>query len=150
MPQSYASLYYHIVFSMKDHLPQITGDIAERLYGYIGGVLRQNGGVLIKAGGIEDHIHLLATLSKQQSVSEALRIIKTNSSRRVHETFPEKRLFAWQSGYGIFSVSASGVDRVIRYIANQHDHHRVETFREEYIRFLKEYNIPYDERYIWE
>lgn len=149
MPQSYTGLYYHIIFSTKDHLPLITADVATRLYEYIGGIIRNNDGALIAAGGTDDHIHLLAILSKQQSISDALRIIKTNSSSWIHKEFTTKHQFAWQHGYGAFTVSPSVVDLVKRYIANQQEHHRTVTFQEEFLRFLHEYNVPYDERYVW-
>ncbi|MBS1910613.1 MAG: IS200/IS605 family transposase [Bacteroidetes bacterium] len=150
MPQSYTGLYYHIIFSTKNRRPLIASDIAPRLYEYIGGIVRNNDGALIAAGGTEDHIHLLAILSRQQSVSDALRIIKTNSSSWIHKALTVEHPFAWQHGYGAFTVSASVVDRVKHYIANQHEHHRTMTFQKEFLRFLREYNVPYDKRYVWE
>lgn len=89
MPQSFTSLQFHIVFSTKDRRPLITDDIRERLYKYIGGILDENGSKLLAVGGIPDHIHLLASINKELSISAALRIIKSNSSKWVHETFPQ-------------------------------------------------------------
>jgi putative transposase len=123
--------------------------MAQRLYGYIGGIIKQHGGSLLAAGGIEDHIHLLAGIFKQQTISDALRVIKTNSSVWIHETIPTKRDFAWQTGYGAFTVSASNLDQVRQYIGNQREHHRQMTFQEEFVRFLKLHDVAYDERYIW-
>jgi putative transposase len=150
MPQSFTCLSYHIIFSTKDRVPSIADEIQDRLYQYIGGVIRAADGVLLLAGGTADHIHLLASISKQQSISDALRNIKTNSSRWVHETFPKHQAFQWQSGYAAFSVSYSNVADVKAYIGNQAEHHRKTTFKEEYIAFLKRHDIQYDEKYIWE
>jgi putative transposase len=149
MPQSYASLYYHLIFSTRNRLPLLTEEIAQRLYEYIGGIFGQHGGALIAAGGIEDHIHLLACISRQQSVSDALRIVKAGSSAWIHDTFPSMSSFAWQNGYGAFTVSASNIEHVTQYIANQKEHHQRLTFQEEFVRFLKKHDVPYDERYIW-
>jgi REP element-mobilizing transposase RayT len=148
MPQSYVGLYYHLIFSTRNRLPQITSDISQRIYDYIGGIIKQNQGVLLAAGGMPDHVHLLTILSKEQSISDALRVIKTNSSNWMHQNFPDRQ-FTWQNGFGAFTVSASNVEKVKRYILNQEQHHRVMTFQEEFLKFLHEYDVPYDERYIW-
>ena len=150
MPQSYVACYMHMIFSTKDRVRAITPDWAPRLYEYIGGIVRPHGAVLLAAGGIPDHVHLSVSLGKELSVSAALRIVKANSSKWVHDTFPEKRRFAWQNGYGAFSVSQSSLDDVHGYIAGQAEHHRTQTFQEEFIAFLERYQVPYDERYIWE
>ncbi len=150
MPQSFVSLHYHLIFSTKNRLPSITPDIESRLYEYIGGIVRAQDGCLLAAGGIPDHVHLLVGLSKQVAVSDALRDIKANSSGWVHDTFPHKADFAWQAGYGAFTVSYSSMDSVKRYIADQAEHHRTRSFKEEFIAFLERHGIEYDERYIWE
>jgi REP element-mobilizing transposase RayT len=150
MAQSYAGLFYHLIFSTKHRLPQIGDDWGHRLYEYIGGIIRDSGGALIAAGGMPDHVHLLTTLPKTLSISDGLRIIKTNSSLWIHQTWPERHDFVWQGGYGAFTVSASGVEDVRRYIANQREHHRHRTFQEEFVEFLKAYQVPYDKRYIWD
>jgi putative transposase len=150
MPQSLVSLTTHIVFSTKDRKPFISQDLAPRLYGYIGGIVHNTRSVLLAAGGIEDHIHLLVSLGRTASISDLIRNIKTNSSSWVHETFPQLARFAWQSGYGAFSVSRSVIERVKGYIANQKKHHKKETFQDEFVRFLKEHDLEYDERYLWD
>jgi len=121
-----------------------------RLYEYIGGTIRAKGGSLVAAGGMPDHIHLSVSMGKQMSVSDAVRDIKSNSSRWIHETIADLRGFAWQAGYGAFSVSRSSLDDVKRYIASQHEHHRVRSFQEEFLEFLKRHEMEYDERYIWD
>ena len=128
----------------------IPHDIQPRLYEYIGGVIGAHDGRLVAAGGIPNHVHLLVSLSKTQSVADALRVIKTNSSKWMHETYPDKKDFAWQAGYGTFAVSFSNLDSVKAYIAGQEEHHRTKTFQEEFIAFLKRHGIDYDERYMWD
>jgi REP element-mobilizing transposase RayT len=150
MAQSFACLHCHFIFSTKNRLPLITTDLQTRLYEYIGGILRAEKCVLVAAGGMPDHLHLLCSFSKELAVAPALRLIKANSSKWIHETFPQYRAFAWQTGYGAFAVSYSHVDRVKRYIAGQEKHHRRTTFQEEFLAFLKRHRIEYDERYLWD
>jgi len=150
MGQTLTCLHYHIVFSTKNRQPQIREDIRRRLYDYMGGIIKSEGGILFAVGGTEDHVHLLASFPAQPSVADCLRAIKANSSKWMHETFPDHPTFAWQSGYGAFSVSRSNDDAVRRYIAAQEEHHQRVTFQEEYIEFLRRHEVPYDERYIWE
>jgi putative transposase len=128
MPQSYTNLLYHIVFSTKDRRPLITTDVKDRLYEYIGGTVRGLGGLLLAINGIEDHVHILARLRADRSVSDALRDLKANASGWMHDVFPEVNDFSWQRGYGAFTVSASQVEKVRRYIANQEEHHRKQDF----------------------
>jgi len=116
----------------------------------MGGILRNQNGRLISAGGIEDHVHLLVSLSRQASISDTLRDLKSNSSGWIHETVPDQRFFKWQSGYGAFSVSYSALDSVRMYLANQKAHHAKQTFQEEFIAILKLHELEYDERYIWD
>ena len=150
MPSSFVSMNCHIVFSIKNREPLIVPDMAPRLYEYIGGTARRTGNRLLAAGGMPDHVHLLMSLGKQEAIADTVRDVKSNSSHWIHETFPQLRGFAWQAGYGAFSVSFSMADDVKRYIAGQQDHHRVRTFKEEFIAFLERHNIEYDERYIWD
>ena len=150
MPQSFACLHYHLIFSTKNRLPLITTDVQPRLYEYTGGILRSEKCVLLAAGGMPDHIHLLCSLNKELAISPALRVIKANSSKWIHETFPDHRSFAWQSGYGAFAVSYSHLDQVKRYIAGQEKRHRTTTFQEEFVAFLHRHRIEYDEQYLWE
>ena len=97
-----------------------------------------------------DHVHLLVSLTRQSSVAEIARLVKANSSGWVHDTFPDLRGFAWQAGYGAFSVSSSSLAVVKHYIARQEEHHRTRTFQDEFVGFLKRHNIEFDERYRWE
>jgi REP element-mobilizing transposase RayT len=139
----------HCVFSTKNRQKTITPDLDERLWPYLGGIARENKMNAISIGGIEDHVHLLLSLPSTLSVSKGLQLIKGGSSKWIHETFPAQRGFEWQEGYGAFSISKSIVPETIEYIKNQKEHHRVKTFQEEFIAFLKKHEIDYDERYVW-
>ena len=149
MPASFTSLHYHIIFGTKERRSLLTSAVQARLYDYIGGIIAQEGGQLLAAGGMPDHVHLLAILPPTRAVSDVMRVVKTNSSKWLHETFPEMRAFGWQDGYGAFAVSRSAVEEVKRYIAIQEEHHRKLTFEEEFVAFLKRHGIEYDERYLW-
>jgi len=150
MPQSFACLHHHLIFSTKHRDPLITPEVQPRLFDYIGGILRSEGCALVAAGGIPDHVHLLISLNRQVSIADTLRIVKANSSRWVHETFPDLSGFAWQAGYGAFAVSYSHLDRVKAYLSRQAEHHRRITFQEEFIAFLQRHGIEYDDRYLWD
>ena len=121
-------------------------ELRPRLYEYMGGIVRGCGGVLMAAGGMPDHVHLLASLGRRTTLADALRDIKANSSRWIQATFPSMAGFAWQSGYGAFTVSHSHLERTRAYIAGQAEHHRVMTFQEEFRAFLDRHGIAYDER----
>jgi putative transposase len=105
---------------------------------------------LICAGGMFDHVHLYASMPSRISVADLVNVVKSNSSRWVHESFPNRRGFAWQEGYGGFSVSKSEEAKVVRYIRNQRQHHAKRTFKDESVGFLQRYGIDYDERYLWD
>ncbi len=147
---SYVSSYYHCVFSTKERRPLITPALAERLRPFLGGIARQNKMKAVEIGGVEDHVHILLSLPATMAISKALQLIKGGSSKWVHETFPEHRLFAWQEKYGAFSVSESRVESVMQYIRGQVEHHRKLTFQEEFVALLKQHRLEYDGRYLWE
>ena len=149
MSHSYACLLTHTVFSTKDRAPLIADECRERLFPYLGGIARELGAKALAIGGPADHVHVLLSLPPALCVADALRDLKANSSRWIHETWPERRDFAWQTGYGAFSASESYREAVARYIREQQDHHRHVTFQEEFVALLKKHRIPYDERYIW-
>ena len=149
MPHSYISIIVHVVFSTKDRKPQIDPALEERLYPYLGGIVRELGGKLFVVNGVEDHLHLLASIAPTMSIAETVGKIKGSSSKWIHETFPDRSLFAWQRGYGGFSVSESQVPRVAAYIQRQKAHHNRQSFRDEYVRLLQGHGISPDERYLW-
>jgi REP element-mobilizing transposase RayT len=147
---SYVSSYFHCVFATKDRRPMLTPDLRERLWPFLGGIARQNGMKAIVVGGVQDHVHMLLSLPPTLSISKAMQLIKGGSSKWVHDTFPEHRLFGWQVKYGAFAVSISQLDKIITYINAQEEHHRKMTFQEEFLALLKKHRIEFDERYLWE
>ena len=148
MPSTHLSLHYHMVFSTKDRHSIICLEWQERLHAYLGGIARDLGGVPECVGGIDDHVHLLIGLKATHRLCDVVRDIKVSSSRWVHETIAVRE-FAWQDGYGAFTVSDSRRAAVKLYIANQAEHHRSRTFQEEYRDFLRQAGVEFDERYLW-
>jgi putative transposase len=146
---TYTNLNYHIVFSTKDRLPLLIPQIQERVYKYMGGIVRDLDGTVLAAGGIADHVHLLCRLRTSVSLAEVMRQIKGSSSRWINEELKPGLKFAWQSGYSAFAVSQSHVKQVERYIAGQEEHHRKRGFKEEMIDFLEQHGIEYDEKHLW-
>lgn len=149
MSHTYTHLAVHIVFSTKDRAPSISAELRSQLFAYMNGIVGNLGGKALIVNGLADHVHLLASLPPTMSVADALRVLKTNSSKWVHETWPERSTFKWQTGYGAFSVSHSAVQDVAKYIENQEAHHRKYSYEEEFLALLEKHDIPYDERYIW-
>jgi REP element-mobilizing transposase RayT len=150
MSHSYISQLMHCVFSTKERRKLIVPDLQERLHPFMGGIARQNNMKALAIGGVEDHVHLLLSLPATMPVAKAIQLIKGGSSKWVHEEFPQHRDFAWQEGYGAFSISVSHVKDTIAYIERQAEHHRRKSFQEEFLAFLKKHGIEYDERYIWD
>ncbi len=146
MPNSFAYLLYHVVFSTKDRREDLTPALREALDPYIDGIIRGEHGKLLAIGGTADHVHLQATFPPTVAVSEMMRRIKGNSSHWA----PGRKSFAWQSGYGAFSVSRSAERSVRSYIERQEEHHRKLSFKEEYAGLLRKHGIAFDERYIWD
>jgi len=147
---TYTNLLFHVIYSTRCRKPTIDPIWQDELYGYIGGILRDNRGVLLKAGGIEDHIHLFAKLPPTIAVSDMLRLVKANTSKWINDAKKPRRTFEWQPGYAAFSVSESQVGAVESYIANQREHHQKRTFKEEFLLLLKKHGIEYDSRYVFE
>jgi len=149
MAHSYISCLVHCVFSTKERRKFITPELKERLLPFMGGIARENKMKTLSIGGTQDHVHLLLSIPSAISVAKAVQLVKGSSSKWIHETFPSHRRFAWQEGYGAFSIGISGVKDTIAYIEAQEEHHRKKTFKEEFLIFLKRHGIDYDERYIW-
>ena len=148
MPHTFTSLLAHIIFSTKERAPLIDAELRPQLHAYLGGIIRELNGTPLVINGVADHVHLLVALPPTISTSDAMRVLKTNSSRWIHET--RRKPFGWQTGYGAFSVSKSNVIAVSQYIARQEEHHRKVSFKEEFLSFLKRHGLEFDERYIWE
>lgn len=137
------------MFSTKERRPFITPELQKRLWPFLGGIARQNKMTALEIGGVADHVHLLLSLPAIIPISKAMQLIKGGSSKWIHETFPDQRLFSWQEEYGAFSVSVSQLDKTIEYIRGQPEHHRKMTFQEEFLMLLKKHGVEYDERYLW-
>jgi REP element-mobilizing transposase RayT len=131
----------HCVFSTKERHLWLTSNIRERLWPYLGGIARENDMKALAIGGVTDHVHLLLCLPATLSVSKAMQLLKGNSSKWLRETFPEllREDFAWQEGFGAFSISVSGIKDTIHYIQTQEEHHRQRSFHEELEIFLKKH-----------
>jgi REP element-mobilizing transposase RayT len=128
----------------------IDNELKPELLAYIGGIVREIKGSPLKINGLANHIHLLVQFPPILSIAEAMRTIKANSSRWVHQNWNSREKFAWQLGYGAFSVSRSAVPTVVKYIENQEEHHQKRSFQTEFISFLNKHGVVYDERYIWQ
>jgi REP element-mobilizing transposase RayT len=150
MPQSLSHVIVHIIFSTKNREPWIDPSVRPRLHAYLATVGRDNGSHVYRVGGVADHVHIVCTLPRTVSQSDLLEEIKKHSSRWIKELDPKLRGFAWQRGFGIFSVSHSRLDEVIAYVETQEEHHRKITFQEEYRRFLTKHGIAFDEKYVWD
>src|SRR5215213_991914 len=149
MANTYTSLHYHIVFSTKNRVKNISERIERRVWAYLGGVARKHRMTALQVGGYEAHVHALVIAPPSVAPSQAVQFLKGESSRWMHEEFPELRGFAWQDGYGAFTVGKSNLSQVIRYIQTQREHHRKRTFQEEYLEFLQRHGVEYDEQYVW-
>ena len=149
MANTFTSLHYHFVFSTKNREPWIVREVEERVWSFLGGIVRENGMNPILIGGMPDHIHIAVGLPATIAVSKAIQQIKGGSSKWLKETFPTMRSFGWQDGYGAFAVSKSALAELTKYIENQREHHRTKTFQEEFVALLVRHGIEYDERYIW-
>ncbi|HTY22083.1 MAG TPA: IS200/IS605 family transposase [Desulfomonilaceae bacterium] len=147
MSNTYCALNVHCVFCTKDRRPLIVDEFEQSLWKYLGGIARQNGMKALSIGGVPDHV--LISLPTSISVAKAVQLMKGGSSKWIHDNFPEQRAFAWQRGYGAFSVSTSLIQENVAYIRNQKEHHRRKTFQEEYVSFLRKNWVDYDERYLW-
>ena len=150
MAQSLSQLYVHIVFSTKERYPFIQTDIESELYAYMEGAIKHMNGIPCLINGTVDHVHILATLPRTVTLAKYIEGIKRPSSQWIKTKGEMNQKFAWQNGYGVFSVSSSRRDSVKRYIAGQKEHHRELSFKEEILEFLQKYNVQYDERYLWD
>lgn len=150
MPDTYTQLYIHFVFAVKYREAIIKSEWEERLHKYITGIIQNNGHKLLAINSVTDHIHIFIGLNPKQSISDLMRLVKGDSSEFINKEKLTARKFHWQEGYGAFSNSRSQIDGVVKYILNQKEHHLKRTFREEYLEILKDYNIEYDERYVFQ
>ena len=150
MPQSLANIIVHLVFSTKNRTPVIMAPFSDDLHEYCGGILRMAGCNPIRIGSADDHMHLLFALSRTHTVAATVEQLKTSSCKWLKERLCGDNTFRWQNGYGVFSIQASNVQRVVRYIENQRLHHRQQSFQEEYRKILQTNGLHFDENYVWD
>ena len=147
MSNTYTKCHIHVVFSTKHRERLIPQEIQPRVWAYIAGICQNHEIIPFQIGGMEDHVHLLFHLPPRIALSEAVLLVKSNSSKWMNEN---GAAFAWQEGYGAFNVSASNVESVRKYILNQKEHHRKMSFKEEFIALLKKHGVDFDPRYVFD
>ncbi len=150
MPQSLAKNLIHLIYSTKDRVPCLSPEIRSGLFGYKVGILKEWKSPALLIGGVADHVHVLFCLSKNHALAKVIEELKKGSSKWLKTQGPKFHAFHWQAGYGAFSVSQSHVERVHQYIGLQEEHHRKQSFQEEFLSFLNRYGMEYDERFLWE
>jgi putative transposase len=141
---SFTSCLVHCVWSTKNRGPSLSLDLRSGLWPYLGGIAKQNQMKMLAIGGVADHVHVLLSLPATLSVAKAMQLLKGNSSKWIRETFSKMHSFAWQEGYGAFSVGVSGVDATVAYIRSQAEHHRTRSFRQEYVAMLKKHGFAHE------
>lgn len=147
MASTLVKLIVHLIFHVKSTGLRMREEDQERIFAYLGGIIKSTGGAPIQIGGMPDHVHILAALPKTMSLADFVRTINAQSSKWIKTLDVSYQHFAWQEGYGAFSVSSSIIDKTIRYIQGQAEHHKKRSFIEEYKLFLEAYGIDYDERF---
>ena len=148
MSHTYASNRVHVVFSTKDRKKSLADDLQPKLWGYMKGIAKNHGFEAVKIGGVSDHVHVLLVVPPAMPLAKAVQSMKGCSSKWLNDTGATGAKFAWQEGYAAFTVSASAIDEVRRYIENQEEHHRERSFREELKLMLVRSGVKYDERYL--
>ncbi len=149
MANTYTQLHIHFVFAVKYRAALIHEQSEERLHKYIRGIVQNNGHKMLAINSVSDHLYMFIGLNPEQSISDIMRLVKGDSSEFINSEKCTTGKFQWQSGYGVFSNSHSQIDAVVKYILNQKEHHKKRTFRDEYLSMLNDYEIDFDERYIF-
>jgi REP-associated tyrosine transposase len=150
MTQSLSKILLHVVFSTKNRKPWIPSAIRDDLHAYLAGTCRGIGGQAFRVGGTDDHVHIACSLPRTLTVSKLVEEIKTSTSIWMKEQDGGPKSFAWQAGYGAFSLGQSQLPAILQYIDRQQEHHKKCTFREEFLELLRRYGIEFDERYLWD
>jgi len=148
MPSTHTALYYHLVFSTKDREPWFDAQFLPELHSYLGGIIRNMEGTALAVGGISDHVHLAVGLKANHTLSDVMRGLKADSSKWIKSTL-RRTAFAWQEGYGAFTVGAPGLEKLREYVLNQEKHHETRTFQTEYLEMLRKGLVEFDDRYLW-
>jgi len=150
MPQSLANIYVHLIFSTKERFPFLSPEVRPDLHSYMSTVLANLNSPAVLINSVEDHVHILFNMGRTVTLAQVVEDVKKSSSKWIKTQGLSFSKFAWQAGYGGFSVSESNTPKVANYIQNQEEHHRVKSFQEEYREFLNKHKIQYDERYVWD
>ncbi len=150
MPQSLANLYVHLIFSTKERFPFLSKEVRPDLHSYMATVLANLNSPAVLINSVSDHVHILFKMGRTVTLAQVVEDVKKSSSKWIKTQGPSFSKFAWQAGYGGFSVSESNAPRVANYIQNQEEHHRVKSFQEEYRDFLEKHKVQYDEQYVWD
>ncbi|WFB37427.1 IS200/IS605 family transposase [Kiritimatiellota bacterium B12222] len=150
MPQSLSKILIHVIFSTKDRHPFLTQEIRPELHAYLATLARNQNCECYRSNGVADHVHLAIGLSRTITIADLIKHLKTESSKWLKPQDATLEKFAWQKGYGAFSLGMTQLPKLLTYIDHQEEHHKTTTFQEEYRIFLDKYNIEYDERYVWD
>jgi REP element-mobilizing transposase RayT len=150
MAGTYSQIYIQYVFAVKGRQNLLQKPWRDEVFKYIAGIIKGKNQKSIIVNGVSDHIHIFVGLKPAMNISDLVRDIKNNSSNFINGNKWVKGKFAWQEGYGVFSYSQSQIENVYQYIANQEEHHSKKTFKDEYIEFLKKFNIEYNEKYLFD
>ena len=150
MPDTYTQIYIHIVFAVKGRQNLIPKQHKSELHGYIMGIIRNKKQTVIQINSMPDHIHILVGVTPDTAISNLVRDIKANSTKFINQKQWVMGRFEWQAGFGAFSYGRSQLEDIVKYIKNQEKHHSRKTFREEYLEILKRFNVPYNEKYVFD
>jgi REP element-mobilizing transposase RayT len=150
MSGTFSQIYIHYVFAVKGRQNLLQKPWREEVFQYISGIINGKNQKPIIVNGVADHVHVFVGLKPSMPISDLVRDIKNNSSNFINERKFIRGKFSWQEGYGVFSYAQSQVETVYQYIANQEEHHKKKTFKEEYIEFLNKYEVEYDEKYLFD
>jgi len=150
MSQSLSNVLLHLVFTTKNRQAWIDTQIEQELFPYLATICKELGCPAHKIGGADDHVHIACSLSRTETLAKLLSTVKANSSKWIKGKGPQYEKFSWQNGYGAFSIGQSQLDSLRAYIGNQREHHRRESFQDEFRKLLTKYQVEYDERYVWD
>ncbi len=150
MANTYSQIYVQIVFAVKYRKALLDKAWRSQVFGVMGNLINETNCKTIIVNGVEDHVHCFVGLKPATSVSELMKIVKAKSSKYINDHSLTRERFEWQTGFGVFSYSQIDIERVFKYIQNQEEHHRSKKFMEEYLELLKEYQVEYDEQYLFE
>ena len=150
MPGTFSQIYIQAVFAIKGRQNFLLPEWRTQVFKYMSGIIKKKEQKPIIVNGVADHVHLFFGLRPVMAISDLMRDVKNNSTNFINDQKWLKQKFSWQEGYGVFSYSHSHIDWVYHYVENQEEHHRKKTFREEYLGFLRKFEIPFDEKYLFE